>query len=224
LRFFIGHSSLREINSILLSSIYFENYLKISPTIGLGVYVSNLERDRLLSDLEFERLKNRSKETHTRATNDGRVRRKLSAWLKNLDNVFFIMQTLPENQLKDVFGEKDIEKLYSIIGEAARIKNYYPPALEQWRDELERKETEIFKLRHGGFLQQDLQGPISYSKPLIELIQQGNHWTEENLLRELNIDSKDSDAVKITARQLERLAKFGLVRKEEKGWVWSERD
>ena len=185
--------------------------------------MSNLERDRLLSDLEFERLKNRSKET-TRATNDGRVRRKLSAWLKNLGDVFFIMQTLPENQLKDVFSEMDIDKLYSIIGEAMKIKNYYPPALGQWRDELEKKETEIFKLRYGAFLQQDFQASISYSKPLIELIQQGKSWKEEDLLKVLHIDPKDSDAMQIVTRQLERLAKFGLVRKEAEGWMWAGRD
>ena len=186
--------------------------------------MSNLERDRLLSDLEFERLKNRSKEPHTRATNDGRVRRKLSAWLKNLDDVFFIMQKLPENQLKDVFREVDIDKLHSIIGDAMKIKNYYPPTLEQWREELEKEETEIFKLRHGAFLQQDFQGSISYSKPLIEVIQQGKTWTEENLLKELHIDPKDGEAMRITTRQLEELAKFGLVRKEPEGWKWTERD
>lgn len=186
--------------------------------------MSNLERDRLLSDLEFERLKNRSKEPHTRATNDGRVRRKLSAWLKNIDDVFFIIQKLPENQLKDVFSEGDIDKLYSIIGDTMKIKNYYPPALEQWRDELEKKETEIFKLRHGAFLTQDFHGSISYSKPLIELIQQGKTWTEKELLRELHIDPKDGDAMRITAKQLEELAKFGLVRKEPEGWKWVERD
>jgi hypothetical protein len=172
--------------------------------------VSNLERDRLLSDLEFERLKNRSEEPHIRATNDGRVRRKLSAWLKN--------------QLKDVFTEVDIDKLHSIIGEAMKIKNYYPPALELWRDEREKKETEIFKLRHGAFLQQDFQGSISYSKPLIEVIQQGKTWTEEDLLKELHIDPKDGEAMRITTRQLEELAKFGLVRKEPEGWKWTERD
>ena len=89
---------------------------------------------------------------------------------------------------------------------------------------LEKKETEIFKLRHGAFLQQDFQGPISYSKPLIELIQQGKTWTEEDLLKELHIDPKDGDAMRITARQLEELAKFGLVRKEPNGWMWAERD
>ena len=185
--------------------------------------MSNLERNKLLSDLEFERLKNRSYEPLTRSTNDGRVRRKLSAWLKNIDDVFFIMQRLPEDQLNDVLGEKDIDKLYSIIGEAMKIKNYYPSALEPLRVEIEKKETEIFKLRHGAFLQQDFQGPISYSKPLIELIQQGKTWTEEALLKELHIDPNDSDAMRIIARQLEELAKFGLVRKEPKGWKWGER-
>ena len=101
-------------------------------------------------------------EPHTRATNDGRVRRKLSAWLKNINDVFIILQRLPEDQLKDALREEDIDKLYSIIGEAMRIRNYYPPALEQWRVELEKKETEIYKLRHGAFLQQDIQGGIQF--------------------------------------------------------------
>ena len=186
--------------------------------------MSNLERDRLLSDLEYKRLKNRSEEPHTRATNDGRVRRKLSSWLKNLDDVFFIIQKLPESQLNDVFDEKDVDKLYTIIIEAMKIKNYYPSALEPLRVEIEKRETEIFKLRHGAFLQHDFQGPISYSKPLIELIQQGKTWTEEDLLKELHIDPRDGDAIRITARQLEELKKFGLVRKEQKGWKWAERD
>jgi hypothetical protein len=185
--------------------------------------MSNLERERLLSDLEFERLKNRSKEPHTRATNDGRVRRKLAAWLKNIDNVFFIMQKLPENQLNDVIGEDDIDKLYSLIGEAMKKKNYYPPPLKQWQDELEKKETEIFKLRHGAFLHRDSQGSISYSKHIIELIEQGKTWTAEGLLKELHMDPEDDEAIRITVRQLEELAKFGLVRKEPDGWKWAER-
>ena len=86
--------------------------------------MSNLERERLLSNLEFERLMNRSKEPHTRATNDGRVKRKLAAWLKNINDVFVILQKLPENQLKDALDEEDIDKLYSIIGEAMKIKNW----------------------------------------------------------------------------------------------------
>jgi hypothetical protein len=134
------------------------------------------------------------------------------------------MQKLPENQLEDVFGEAYIDKLYSIIGEAMKIKNHYPPALEPLRVELEKKETEIFKLRHNAFLKQDFQGSISYSKPLIELIQQGKNWTEEDLLKELHIDPKDGDAMRITTRQLEELAKFGLVRKGPEGWKWAERD
>jgi hypothetical protein len=185
--------------------------------------MSNLERDRLLSDLEFKRLMNRSNEPRTRATNDGRVRRKLSAWLKNINDVFIILQKLPEDQLKDVLHEEDIDKLYSIMGQFMKIMNYYPTALEQWRVELEKKETEIFKLRHGAFLQLDIQGISNFSKPLIDLIQQGKTWTEEDLLKELHIDPKDADALKITARQLEELSRFGVVEKEPNGWKWAER-
>jgi hypothetical protein len=43
------------------------------------------------------------------------------------------------------------------------------------------------------------------------------------LLKELHIDPEDSDAMKITARQLEELAKFGLVKKDTKGWKWADR-
>ena len=186
--------------------------------------MSNLERDRLLSDLEFKRLMNRSMEPHTRATNDGRVRRKLSSWLKNINDVFIILQKLPEDQLKDVLHEEDIDRLYFIIGEAMKIKNYYPPALEQWQVELEKKETEIFKLRHKAFLEQDISGMINFSEPLIDLIQQDKIWTEEDLLKELHIDSKDGDAVRIIDRQLEELAKFGVVKREPDGWKWAERN
>jgi hypothetical protein len=138
--------------------------------------------------------------------------------------VFIILQRLPEDQLKDVLHEEDIDKLYSIIGEAMRIRNYYPPALEQWRVELEKKETEIFKLRYGAFLQQDIQGISSFSKPLIDLIQQGKTWTEDDLLRGLHIDPNDGDAIKITTRQLEELEQFGVVKREIEGWKWAERN
>ena len=183
--------------------------------------MSNLERERLLSDLELERLLNRSDEPNSRATNDGRVRRKISAWLKNVDDIFLILHKLPQDQIRSVLKPEDIDKLYAIIGEAMRTIDYYPPALDQWRTDLERKETEIFKLQHGAFLKGDLQGISSFSKPLLDLIQRGRTWTEEDLLKELHMDSKDSDAIRITTRQLEELERFNLVIKVPEGWKWA---
>ena len=186
--------------------------------------MGNQERERLLSELEFERLKNRSDQPLTRATNDGRVRRKLSAWLKNMNDVFFILQKLPEDQLREVLRKDDIDKLSSIILEAMRIIDYYPTGLEQWRQNLEKTETEMFKLQYGSFLKKDIQGTSSFSKPLIELVQQGKIWTEADLLKELRIDPKDGDALRITTRQLEELERFDLVKRDAKGWRWAERN
>lgn len=185
--------------------------------------MSNLERERLLSDLEFKRLMNRPPEPNIRAANDARVRRKLSAWLKNINDVFIILQKLPEDQLKEVIGNEDLEKLYSIIGMGMRIKGYYPPALDQWRIDLERKETEIFKLRHQAFLMDRLSGITSFSAPLIDLIQKGGTWTVVNLLKELHLDYEDSDAIRIATRQLEALSDFGLVIQVPGGWKWTGR-
>jgi len=182
--------------------------------------MSNLERERLLSDLEFKRLMNRSLEPSIRAANDARVRRKLSAWLKNINDVFIILQKLPEDQLREVIEDEDLDKLYSIIGEAMRIKSHYPPALEQWRVDLEKKETEIFKLRHEMFLMDDMQGISSFSGPLIDLVQQGGTRTVEDILKELHLDYKDSDAIKIATRQLEALSQFGLVIESAGRWKW----
>ena len=185
--------------------------------------MGNQERERLLSELEFERLKNRSDQPLTRATNDGRVRRKLSAWLKNMNDVFFILQKLPKDQLKEVIQKDDIDKLSSIIREATGIIDYYPTGLEQWRQNLEKTETEMFKLEYGSFLKKDIQGISSFSKPLIELVQNGKTWAEADLLKELRIDPKDGDAIEITTRQLEELERFDLVKREANGWKWAER-
>ena len=181
----------------------------------------NLKRESLLSELEFERLTKRANEPQTRATNDGRVRRKLSAWLKNMNDVFFILQKLPKDQLKEVIQKEDIDKLSSIIKEAMEIIDYYPPGSEQRHLNLEKTETEMFKLQYGSFLKKDIQGISGFSKPLIELVQNGKTWTEADLLKELHIDPKDDDAIKITTRQLEELERFDLVKKEPDGWKWT---
>jgi hypothetical protein len=104
-----------------------------------------------------------------------------------------------------------------------RIIDYYPTGLEQWRQNLEKTETEMFKLQYGSFLKKDIQGTSSFSKPLIELVQNGKTWTEADLLKELRIDPKDGDAIEITTRQLEELERFDLVKREANGWKWAER-
>jgi hypothetical protein len=87
----------------------------------------SVKRDRLLSDLERERLEKRSSlDRHTRATNDVRVKRKLAAWLKGTGDVLRILNNLPEDQIRDVTKDLDIYMLLSVIPYLLRIRNFYP--------------------------------------------------------------------------------------------------
>lgn len=59
-----------------------------------------------LSPKEREGLLNRPANSHERATNDVRVRKKLAAWLKEADDIKLIFDNLPEEQLrKEVSGD-----------------------------------------------------------------------------------------------------------------------
>jgi hypothetical protein len=59
-----------------------------------------------LSPKEREGLLNRPTNSHERATNDVRVRKKLAAWLKEADDIKLIFENLPKDQLrKEISGD-----------------------------------------------------------------------------------------------------------------------
>jgi hypothetical protein len=93
-------------------------------TIG---YMPSLKRDRLLSDLERERLETRSSlDRHTRATNDVRVKKKLSSWLKNTNDVLHIIEHLPEDQLNQIFEDEHAYRMLKLAGIIMDVRNFYP--------------------------------------------------------------------------------------------------
>jgi len=86
-----------------------------------------VKRNRLLSDLERERLETRnSLDPHTRNTNDVRVKKKLTAWLDSLEDISLILKHMPSDQwwnvapsLKDehvIVLFKLSEKLMDVLG------------------------------------------------------------------------------------------------------------
>ena len=104
----------------------------------VGVMVS-LKRDRLLSDLERDRLENRDTENkRISATNDVRVKKKLSDWLKDTTDVIRIIEYLPEDQLKRVFKDEHAYRMLQLAEIIMTIRNFYPIAgkletPEEWK-------------------------------------------------------------------------------------------
>jgi hypothetical protein len=81
----------------------------------------------MLSDLERDRLIHRDAQNpHTRSTNDVRVRKKLTSWLNEIDDVRIILDYLPQDQIRDVITDEDITDLRFIALFAATIKKFCP--------------------------------------------------------------------------------------------------
>ncbi len=84
----------------------------------------------------------------------------------------------------------------------------------------EKNETELFKLKHSLFLQDNFQGERSFALELRDVLKRGGYWTGYELLKALKIDPKDSAAVQIVHRQLKLLQDYEVIREEARGWTW----
>ena len=87
---------------------------------------------------------------------------------------------------------------------------------------LEKYETELFKFRHESFLQPEFQGTQQFSEALVNLLKKGRAYSGQDILKSLNVDPKDSEAVRIVHRQLQILQDFKLIMESANGWRWVE--
>jgi hypothetical protein len=82
----------------------------------------------MLSPEERKRLKERDSnemDSQIKASNDARARRKLKAWLKDdLDDVYLILDKLPEDQLRRVFADDHVFKLLDLAERIMAIKRF----------------------------------------------------------------------------------------------------
>jgi hypothetical protein len=86
---------------------------------------------------------------------------------------------------------------------------------------LDNAQTEIYKLRFGGFNSPDQSEAREYDRALVNLLRRGGTHTAREILATLGIDPRDSQAVKIVSVQLEELRRFGLVKETFNGWTWT---
>ena len=82
----------------------------------------------------------------------------------------------------------------------------------------QRAETDAFKLRYAGA---DQPGYHELSGRLMALLEASNHpISSQDILRAMNVDTRDIEALKALLGQLHTLREAGLVEEKPLGWRW----
>jgi hypothetical protein len=81
-----------------------------------------------------------------------------------------------------------------------------------------RAETDAFRLRYAGA---NLEGYHELSGRLLSLLEASNHpMSSQDILRAMNIDTRDIEAMKALLGQLHTLREAGLIEEKPLGWLW----
>jgi hypothetical protein len=85
---------------------------------------------------------------------------------------------------------------------------------------LQKLETELYKSKYAVFEDAEVEGITKYYEELIKVLKRGKTIEGHAILRELGIDPKDSQVIRLLKNQLEILRNYGLVTETSYGWRW----
>jgi len=85
---------------------------------------------------------------------------------------------------------------------------------------LQKLETELYKSKYAVFEDAEVEGITKYDEELIKVLKRGKTIEGHAILRELGIDPKDSQVIRLLKNQLEILRNYGLVTETSYGWRW----
>jgi hypothetical protein len=86
---------------------------------------------------------------------------------------------------------------------------------------LEKLEGEVYKARYESFKEVEMDsGTRRHDEDLIKVLKRGKAVEGYAILKELGIDPRDTEAVKLVNNQIESLRRFGLVEETANGWRW----
>jgi hypothetical protein len=94
--------------------------------------------------------------------------------------------------------------------------------LDNAKAELERQKTEVFKLKNQVLLQPVPQGVVQLNERIVNILKSGGTWSSQTLLKELDVNANDIEAIQIVTHQLQMLQDFDLVSEGIRGWKWIE--
>ena len=92
--------------------------------------------------------------------------------------------------------------------------------LDNANAELERQRTETFKLKNEVLLQPVPQGVVQLNQRLVNILKSGGTWSSHALLKELDVNASNIEAIQIVTHQLQMLQDFELVSESARGWKW----
>lgn len=113
------------------------------------------------------------------------------------------------------------------LGEEAQRVQELEEEVTELRQELKEKRMVIEKLeeeaqqrRMEPFTEEDYEGTREYDADLIEILQNSDRVTGDDLIRRLDIDRTDPEIMQGLTQQLEQLERYGLVTNTPQGWRW----
>jgi len=119
---------------------------------------------------------------------------------KNEASRFELVQDLSE-------AKEEVQKLRSEL----KMKNLL----------LEKYEADAYKARYASFAEVNMaEGERRHDEELISILKRGKTLDGNDILRELGIDPRQSEIVKLVGNQLESLRRFGLIKETAGGWRW----
>ena len=86
---------------------------------------------------------------------------------------------------------------------------------------LEKLEGEVYKARYDSFREVEMgEGTRRHDEDLINVLKRGKAVEGYAILKELGIDPRDTEVVRLVNNQIESLRRFGLVEETANGWRW----
>jgi len=86
---------------------------------------------------------------------------------------------------------------------------------------LEKLEADVYKARYASFQEVQMgEGTRRHDEDLIKVLRRGKVLEGYTILKDIGIDPRDTEAVKLVNNQLESLKRFGLVEETDRGWRW----
>ena len=148
-------------------------------------------------------------------------------WKKKADKAGTSISKFVIDRVEDSVRREEGEESYLSRLEIIRRLRKAEEELKKFRNEnrllkklVDNLDNELKRYRTKPFLEEDFQGIRQFDKELIQILREGDIYTDEDILSRLNIDPSDTDLVKAVARQLEALEGYDLVEFLGRGWRW----